>query len=192
MGNRRGVSPQPAIPIFLDRDGVLIRTFIRAGVPHPPRRLDEVEILPGVPESLQRLRSRGCLLLVVTNQPDVARGAQTRQTVEQINQLLLDRLPLDGIYTCYHDTRDGCACRKPAPGLFLTASSEHSVDPSAGFMVGDRWSDIAAGRAAGCRTILIGRPYSAAERCSPDRLVADLTEAADWILQFRSDVRTQR
>ena len=71
-----------------------------------------------------------------------------------------------------------------APGLLLSAAAEHGVDPRLSFMVGDRWSDIAAGQAAGCRSILINRPYSDAGRCSPDAQVADLTEAAEWVASF--------
>jgi D-glycero-D-manno-heptose 1,7-bisphosphate phosphatase len=167
--------------IFLDRDGVLIQTFVRDGIPHPPHSLDEVQILPGVPEALSILENLGFKLLVVTNQPDVARGTQTRQRVEQINCFLAEQLPLDGFYVCYHDNADKCACRKPAPGLLLTAAKEHQVDLPHSFMVGDRGSDIAAGTAAGCRTLLIDRPYSRCNPLKPTFKVADLLEAAGRI-----------
>ncbi|HEX4795721.1 MAG TPA: HAD-IIIA family hydrolase [Humisphaera sp.] len=167
--------------IFLDRDGVLIRTFVRDGVPHPPDNFDQVEILPGVPEALAQLRELGFLLLVVTNQPDVARGTQRREVVEEINRSLCYHLMLDGIYTCYHDNADRCDCRKPAPGLLLRAAAEHNVKLSASFMIGDRASDIAAGQRAGCQTLLIERPYSRCTDVKPDWQVADLLEAASLI-----------
>ncbi len=171
---------QPAV--FLDRDGVLNRAVVRDGVPHPPHDLGEFELLPGVPEALARLRAAGFVLVVVTNQPDVARGTQTREGVEAINDRVRAELPVDDLLTCYHDDADGCSCRKPRPGMLLKAGGRHGLDLSRSFMVGDRWSDVAAGRAAGCRTVLIETPYGQGERCVPDRRAADLSEAADWIL----------
>jgi len=169
--------------VFLDRDGVLNRTAVRDGVPCPPGTLAEVEILPGVAEALQQLRRRGLPLIVVTNQPDVARGTQVRDVVEGINQLLTRRLGLDAVYTCYHDNADDCACRKPKPGMLMRAAAEHCIDLSASFMVGDRWGDVAAGAGAGCETILVNMPYSQCHRCSPDHTVADLREAVEVILR---------
>jgi D-glycero-D-manno-heptose 1,7-bisphosphate phosphatase len=169
--------------IFLDRDGVLIRTFVSEGVPHPPRDLSQVSILPGVKEALLGLREHHFRLLVVTNQPDVARGTQSRQTVEQINDYLMEHLALDGIYTCYHDTPDRCECRKPRPGMLVRGAAEHDVKLSDSFMVGDRGSDIAAGLAAGCKTILIDRPYSRCDPVKPHFKAADLREAAQIVLR---------
>ena len=169
--------------IFLDRDGVLNRAIVREGVPHPPDNVEQVEILPGVAEALKLLEARGLPLIVVTNQPDVARGTQTRVGVEQINRFLSDRLPISAVYTCYHDTADHCACRKPKPGLLTEAAAAYNIDLSRSFMVGDRWSDVAAGRAAGCRTLLIDRPYSQPERCTPEFCVRDLPEAVQIVLR---------
>jgi D-glycero-D-manno-heptose 1,7-bisphosphate phosphatase len=170
-------STQPAV--FLDRDGVINRTTVRDGTPYPPQTLSEVEILPGVPEALERLAKLGFKLIVVTNQPDVARGTQTRGAVEMINALLMSRLPqLSAAYVCYHDTPDNCDCRKPKPGMLLRAAEEHGIDLAKSFMVGDRWGDVVAGAAAGCKTLLIDLPYSQCNRCSPDHKVADLLEAA--------------
>jgi D-glycero-D-manno-heptose 1,7-bisphosphate phosphatase len=168
--------------IFLDRDGVLIRASVRDGVPHPPASLDEMEILPGVPQALQKLSAAGFLLVVVTNQPDVARGTQTRAAVEQMNDALRSALPLEAVYVCYHDNADGCACRKPAPGLLLQAARELQINLASSFMIGDRWSDVVAGEKAGCRTLLIAQPYSQPERCMPGSVVADLLEGSEWIL----------
>jgi D-glycero-D-manno-heptose 1,7-bisphosphate phosphatase len=169
--------------VFLDRDGVLNRTTVRGGTPYPPALVAEVEILPGVEEALRRLRERGLPLIVVTNQPDVARGTQTQQAVEEINQYLARRLGVTAVYTCCHDDADDCACRKPRPGMLTRAASEHGIDLRRSFMVGDRWGDIAAGTAAGCTTLLIDMPYSQCHRCSPDFKVADLSEAAEIILR---------
>jgi transaldolase len=102
--------------------------------------------------------------------------------VEEINATLSRRLGLSAVYACYHDNADDCACRKPKPGMLARAAEEHGIDLRRSFMVGDRWGDVAAGAAAGCRTFLIDMPYSQCERCSPDFKVADLSEAADMIL----------
>jgi D-glycero-D-manno-heptose 1,7-bisphosphate phosphatase len=103
--------------------------------------------------------------------------------VEAINDSLRGRLHLDGVFTCYHDDRDACGCRKPAPGLIVAAAARHQVDVGRSFMVGDRWRDVAAGRAAGCTTFLVRAPYSERERCRPDHEVGDLAEAAREILR---------
>jgi D-glycero-D-manno-heptose 1,7-bisphosphate phosphatase len=175
------MSPRPAV--FLDRDGVLNRCTVRDGIPHPPSSVEELEILPGVMEAMAKVSDRGLPLIVVTNQPDVARGTQTREAVERINQYLKGRLPIMEVYTCYHDTPDNCDCRKPKAGLLMEAASAYNIDLNRSFMVGDRWSDVVAGQAAGCETFLIDLPYSKAERCSPDHRVRDLGEAVEIILR---------
>lgn len=178
--------------VFLDRDGVLNRTFVRAGVPHPPDAVAAVAILPGVRAALDLLAGRGFALIVATNQPDVARGTQTREEVERIHAHLREHLPLDALYTCFHDTPDGCACRKPKPGLLLRAAREHDIALDESFMVGDRWSDIAAGSAAGCATLLVDVPYNQRERCAPDMVVADLWDAARQIAALGAGRREWR
>jgi D-sedoheptulose 7-phosphate isomerase len=170
--------------VFLDRDGVINRAFVRDGKPVPPPTLQELEVLPGVPEALRELKQHGYELLVVTNQPDVGRGKQSRQALDAMHKLLSDRLPIDDILVCTHSDADKCDCRKPLPGMLLEAARKHNVDLAASFMVGDRWRDIEAGYNAGCKTILIDYGYS--ER-PPDRVpdlrVGSLREAADWIIR---------
>ena len=141
--------------VFLDRDGVLNRVLVREGKPYPPSTLSELEIPPDVPMALDRLHGAGFRLVVVTNQPDVARGRQTRAGVEAIHAEMRRRLPLDEFRTCFHDDADRCACRKPAPGLLLKAAREHGIDLGASWMVGDAPRDLDAGRAAGCRTVAL-------------------------------------
>ncbi len=168
--------------VFLDRDGVLNRAILRQGRPHPPASLAELEILPGVPQALARLRAAGFRLVVVTNQPDVARGTQTQAQVQALHHALQQRLPLDDFRVCYHDDPDGCACRKPAPGLILAAAREARLDLANSFLVGDRWRDIEAGRRAGCRTIWIDAGYAERQPAQPDARVGSLAEAVEWIL----------
>jgi D-glycero-D-manno-heptose 1,7-bisphosphate phosphatase len=176
--------------VFLDRDGVINRAIVRAGKPYPPTSLAELALLPGVPEALARLRAVGFRLIVVTNQPDVARGTASRAEVEAIHRRLqlgdADQppLPIDRFQVCYHDDSDGCGCRKPAPGMLLEAAREDDLDLAACFMVGDRWRDIEAGRRAGCTTLFIDYGYDEAERSSPDARFRSLAEAAEWILSY--------
>lgn len=183
MGIRPVRPDRGAAAVFLDRDGVLNRAILEKGQARPPATLEEVEILPGVPEALQALKARGYWLIVVTNQPDVARGRQSRAVVEAINALLQERLPLDKVLVCYHDDADGCECRKPRPGLLLRAAEQHGINLAHSYMVGDRWKDIEAGARAGCKTILIDYAYSEPVTSQPDHIVNSLPLAVDWILQ---------
>jgi D-glycero-D-manno-heptose 1,7-bisphosphate phosphatase len=169
--------------VFLDRDGVLNRALVRDGKPLPPPGIEEFELLPGVASSLLDLKAQGFALFVITNQPDVARGTQTRAAVEAIHQMLTSSLPVDEIFVCYHDDADHCACRKPLPGLLFEAQRKHNIDLSRSFFVGDRWRDIDAGRAAGCKTLLIDYGYRERKPAQPpEATVRSLREAADWIL----------
>ena len=172
--------------VFLDRDGVLNRALLRNGRPHPPSSLEELEIVPEAASAMAGLRSAGFVLVVVTNQPDVARGAVPRAQVEAINGRLRAALDLDDIRVCYHDDADACDCRKPKPGMLVSAAGELALDLGRSFMVGDLWRDVEPGRAAGCTTVLLEYPYSEPERCRPHHRVSSLPEAAAWILA-RSD-----
>jgi D-glycero-D-manno-heptose 1,7-bisphosphate phosphatase len=173
-----------ASAVFLDRDGVINRAIVRDGRPYPPRHLGELEIPDDVPGALAALKAAGLLLIVVTNQPDVSRGTQSREAVEQINAAVVAALPLlDTILVCYHADRDGCECRKPAPGLLLSASQTYGVELPTSFVVGDRWRDIEAGRRAGCVTVWIDRGYrEPGPSPTPDHTSRSLGDAARWIL----------
>lgn len=168
--------------VFLDRDGVLNRVVIDdAGVSHPPADLDAVELLPGASEACADLRGLGFYLIVVTNQPDVARGTQRREVVEEINAHIRRALGLDDVRTCYHDDRDSCDCRKPAPGLILEAARDWDIDPGRSYLIGDRGSDIEAGARAGCVTVLVQNGAMPAMARPPDHSTRTLRDAARWI-----------
>ena len=169
--------------VFLDRDGVLNCAVVHNEKPFPPARLADVEILPGAISALQRLAECGYVLIGITNQPDVARGTQTREVVESINALVQSYLPVREIFVCYHDNIDGCDCRKPRPGLIFQAAQKYRIDLSLSWMVGDRWKDIVAGRAAGLKTIFVDNHYAELFKGDPaDFSVKDTAFIADVIL----------
>ena len=168
--------------VFLDRDGVINRARVVKGRPYPPRTLAELEVLPGVAEALQALTDAGFLLIVATNQPDVARGAILRAEVDAINARLMELLPLDDIRVCFHDSADGCGCRKPRPGLLADAARDYAINLAHSFMVGDRWRDIEAGRRAGCTTLFIDHGYAEQRPEQCDYTVKSLPEAGRIII----------
>ena len=171
--------------VFLDRDGVLNRSMVRNGRPYAPTSLEEFELLPGVIEAVRRLRTAGFLLIVVTNQPDVATGTVSAAVLDAIHEKLRAMLDLDAIKVCCHVDADGCLCRKPRPGMLLDAAREWSIDLSQSFMVGDRWRDVSAGKAARCTTIFVDYGYAERLVDAPDFVVTSLAEAVKIILGNR-------
>jgi len=169
--------------VFLDRDGVVNRAFVLNGVPRPPRSVDEVEILFGVKESILLLKKHNFEIVIVTNQPDVARGSVTRESIIQINELLKLNLGINHFYTCFHDDPHKCDCRKPKPGLILKAAQDLDIDLSRSSMVGDRWRDITAGQSAGCKCYFIDYEYLEKSPTLPYTQVNSLNEAVKMILE---------
>jgi D-glycero-D-manno-heptose 1,7-bisphosphate phosphatase len=182
---RNGFGVYPAMAaraVFLDRDGVLNANLIRNNRPYAPRTLEEFHLLPGVEVAVQRIKDAGFLAIVVTNQPDVADGITPRATVDAMHAKLRRHLPLDDIKICLHNNADRCTCRKPLPGLILEAAAERDIDLAASYLVGDRWRDVKAGQAAGCRTIFIDYGFTQDEAIEPDAIVKSLPEAISYIL----------
>jgi D-glycero-D-manno-heptose 1,7-bisphosphate phosphatase len=168
--------------VFLDRDGVINKSVVQAGIPYPPATLDEFELLGGVTEAVERVRRAGYAVVVVTNQPDVARGSQEQAVVEAMHDVVRRALQPDAIMVCYHDDADGCDCRKPAPGMLQQAARDLELNLTHSFMVGDRRRDIDAGRRAGCRTVYIDSGHAEPRPDEADAIVTDLPEAVSWIL----------
>jgi len=173
--------------VFLDRDGVINRVLIRNGVPHPPCHVEEFEVYEDVPDGCARLKAANFLLVVITNQPDVGRGSQSRKAVEAMNLKMRSALPLlDRIEVCYHAGEhygQPCGCRKPRPGLILRAAAELNIDPKKSYLIGDRWRDVDCARAAGCCAILIQRDYKEMLREAPDFTVQNFNEAVTAVLR---------
>jgi D-glycero-D-manno-heptose 1,7-bisphosphate phosphatase len=177
--------------VFLDRDGVLNRAIVRDGKPYPPASAAEMELLPDAERSLETLKAEGFLLLVVTNQPDVARGTQTIAEVEAIHQRIRAALPVDEFLVCYHDDRDGCECRKPKPGLLFEAARRYGLNLEDCFLIGDRWRDIDAAHRAGCPAVWIDYHYrERGPTLQPAAQVSSLEEAAGFIVSNARRART--
>ncbi len=170
--------------VFLDRDGVINKSVVISGKPYPPASLDAFEFIPGVLNAAIALRQAGFLIIVVTNQPDVATGLQTLEVVESMHKIIIDAGICDEIKVCYHTDDHNCGCRKPKPGMLLEAAKVWQIDLQRSFMVGDRWRDVGAGKAAGCQTFFIDYKYQEQSIESPDAIVASLEEASRQILQL--------
>jgi D-glycero-D-manno-heptose 1,7-bisphosphate phosphatase len=172
--------------VFLDRDGVVNGTKLVNGSPVPPSTPNEVEILDGVIEAISMLKKNDFVLVIITNQPDVARGKSEQREVDEINLVIGKAVGLENFYVCPHDDNDFCECRKPAPGLIQRAATELGLDISKSFFVGDRWRDIAASQAAGCQAFFIDYSYPERQPEMPFTRVFSLIEAATLIVRYEN------
>jgi D-glycero-D-manno-heptose 1,7-bisphosphate phosphatase len=171
--------------VFLDRDGVINRAYVRDGKPYPPDTVAEFELLPGVKEAIAKLKAAGFLIVVVTNQPDVGAGRQKREIVDTFHAHIRHELAIDSIKVCYHVDQDNCGCRKPKPGMLLEAAREHDISLGESCLVGDRWRDIAAGQSVGCQAYFIDYGYAEKRPENPYIPVESLLQAATHILKDR-------
>jgi D-glycero-D-manno-heptose 1,7-bisphosphate phosphatase len=166
--------------VFLDRDGVLNKPVVRDGKPYPPKCMAELEIINGVKEGVQQLKACGFILILVTNQPDVARGTTSAELVSEMNSFLQRKLILDDVYCCMHDSTDNCTCRKPKPGMIISAAEKWNIDLSLSYIIGDRWRDIETGKNAGIKTVLIDYQYDE-KYVEPDFVCSSFMEAVERI-----------
>ncbi len=176
--------------VFLDRDGVINGMVYNPefGLIDSPQNPGEFRLLPGVPEAIRRINEAGFLAIVVSNQPGIAKGKCTSKILDEVTQKMHADISaegghLDAVYYCLHhpdavirEYRVLCGCRKPKPGLLQTAAERFGIDLSTSFMVGDGLTDVLAGRAAGCRTVLLGE-----YRCDSCRLMTELEIRPDVI-----------
>jgi D-glycero-D-manno-heptose 1,7-bisphosphate phosphatase len=170
--------------VFLDRDGVINRCEVRNGKPYAPRRLRDFRLLPGVAAAVRELKNAGLLVIVVTNQPDIGNGLTDSAVVEAMHDKLRRAMPIDGVMMCPHRQDAGCNCRKPKPGMLLSAAKQWRIDLKKSFMVGDRWGDVVAGQAAGCYTLFINRGYKEPRLTTPDNHAKSLISATRLILSL--------
>lgn len=154
--------------IFLDRDGVINRVIMHNGIPNPPIRLSDVYLITGIKELIKKWHDDGYIVIVITNQPDVANNIVTKNKVDKINKYLKSEVMFDDIFVCYHNGNDNCNCRKPKVGLFIEAKTKYNIDFSKSYMIGDRWKDMEAGEKVGCKTIFIDNNYEEKKPIGPD------------------------
>jgi D-glycero-D-manno-heptose 1,7-bisphosphate phosphatase len=175
--------------VFLDRDGVVNKAIVRNGLPYSPRQIEEFAILDGVKDAVTLLHKLDFQVVVVTNQPDVARAKLTYDTLEEFHRIIMEKIGIRHFYSCFHLDSDGCNCRKPKIGLFLRAAQDLSLDLKSSFLVGDRWKDIQAGQEVGCKCFFVEYNYAEKRPKPPFNTVFSLLEAAIMITGFKSDTR---
>lgn len=169
--------------VFLDRDGVLNKVVMREGAPCSPRSLDEFRLEEGAAEAVARLKTHGFLTVVATNQPDLARGYLSQEAHEAILAKLRADVGVDDVFVCPDDSEVDSSHKKPNPGMLLEAAKKHDILVENSYMIGDTWKDMEAASRAGCRGILIDRPYNRDAKAF--RRVASLRAAVDFILGFQ-------
>jgi len=165
--------------VFLDRDGVINRVVLRDGKPYSPRKIEEFVFNDGIREAVYRLKEAGFKILVVSNQPDLARGEITQDVLDTMTRKLKSKIPIDDVYICPHDDVHQCSCRKPKPGMLIEAATKWDINLATSFFIGDTWKDMGAGRAAGCKTILLDAPYN--QDVDSDFRVKAISECIDII-----------
>jgi len=189
--------------VFLDRDGVIneLVYYQERGIIDSPFTVEHFRLLPGVGKAIKKLREMGYKIVLVSNQPGIAKGHMSEETLDKIRQKMKEELAkdeafLDGEYYCFHHPeakvkrlKANCECRKPKPGLLLQAAQDMDIDLSQSWMIGDGLTDVKAGKGAGCRTILLGRMKCELcrlmdeEEARPDIVISSLMEAAEYILK---------
>lgn len=169
--------------VFLDRDGTLNVDLVRSV------DLARLRLMPRAAEAVRAWREAGWRIVVVTNQSGIGRGYYDEAAMRAFHEELARRLGVapDAWYFCPHAPEDGCACRKPKPGMLLQAMREHPIDPARAFFVGDSASDVEAARAAGVRSVLVPSRADDRQGSAPDHVAPDLLAAAEWTL--REDAR---
>jgi D,D-heptose 1,7-bisphosphate phosphatase len=187
--------------VFLDRDGVIneLIYYPEHGIIDSPFTVEQVNLFPRAGEAIKKIREMGYRAIIVSNQPGIAKGHLSRETFDRIREKMKEHLAkdgasIDGEYYCFHhpeavveNLRVDCECRKPKPGLLFQAAEEQDVDLPRSWMIGDGLTDIEAGKAAGCKTMLLGRMKC--ELCHlmdeldarPDAITSNLLEAVQII-----------
>jgi D,D-heptose 1,7-bisphosphate phosphatase len=181
--------------VFLDRDGTIVEDI---GYLNNPQ---QIQFIPGSIEAIKKLNEAGYKVVVITNQAGVARGLITEDMLQTIDKtlhkfILNGGAHLDGVYYCPHHPEHGvhpykqeCECRKPHPGLIKRAHRDLNIDLSQSFMVGDKATDIQAGKRAGTKSILVESGRGLGEKArlkqKPDYIAKNLLQAVDWLLENR-------
>lgn len=175
--------------LFIDRDGVINKSIIRNGKPYAPINFLEFEMLDGVEEAFYLLKKSEYMSIIVTNQPDIASGKQTLLSLNKLHNYLQEKYSIDLIRVCPHKEEDGCDCRKPKPGMIISASKKLNININFSYMIGDRWTDILCGQRAGCKeNFYIDNNYSEKKPDKPFTHVPSLLHCVRKILAINDDV----
>ena len=154
----------------------------REGRAFAPTNVQDFQFMPGIRELIERVRTAGFRVVVVTNQPDVAKGNMTLEALEEMHRILKRELPVDDVRMCMHVDLDSCECRKPKAGMLLEAAGTFDLDLQRSFIIGDTWRDMGAGKTASCTTILLDSGYGENHAEAADYVVQSLDQAARIIL----------
>ncbi|MCX5829802.1 MAG: HAD family hydrolase [Deltaproteobacteria bacterium] len=167
--------------VFLDRDGVINHAIIRDGKAFSPRTREEFRVIEGASAAIRELQAAGFKVLVVTNQPDIARGLLSTADFDWMTERVLSETHVDDLLVCPHDDQHACTCRKPLPGMLLEGAGKWGIDLAQSFMVGDGWKDMEAGKKAGCTCILIDALYN--QDVGGDYRIENLKSALEIIIK---------
>lgn len=171
--------------IFLDRDGIINEPIVKNKLPYSPNSLLDFVFCSDIFKFVTAMNQYGFKIFVVTNQPEVARGTVRKDVIESMHEMIRAELGIKEIEVCYHDNDDYCLCRKPKPGMIFSLAKTHKINLAQSFMIGDRWKDVAAGKAAGCKTIFFDRQYSEPKPSNPDYTITKMSEAGSIIINNR-------
>jgi len=170
----------------LDRDGVINKGYMTNGKSYAPRKIEDFKLLPYVKESIEKLLNNGYLIIVVTNQPDISNGSLSLDVLYLMHNKLREKLGVTDIYFCPHSKSENCECRKPKPGMILSAVKKYKINISNSFLIGDRASDIEAANAIRCRSIFINRNYKETKPITQEKTVNSLKSGTNYILKIKN------
>jgi D-glycero-D-manno-heptose 1,7-bisphosphate phosphatase len=169
--------------VFLDRDGVLVKSQIKNRKAYAPKTFKDFKIYKDSSRCIKKLSSKGYKTIVVTNQPDVEKKIITKKTLNKMHLFLKKKIKVNKIYTCTHTSKKNCKCRKPKPGMLIKAAELNNINLKKSYMIGDRSSDILCGKRVGCKTIFIDRNYKEQKPKTQNVSVKNLKEATNYILK---------
>lgn len=170
----------------MDRDGVINKGYVTNGKSYAPRKIEDFKLLPYVKESIEKLLNNGYLIIVITNQPDISNGSLSLDVLYLMHNKLREKLGVTDIYFCPHSKSENCECRKPKPGMILSAVKKYKINISNSFLIGDRASDIEAANAIRCRSIFINRNYKETKPITQEKTVNSLKSGTNYILKIKN------
>jgi D-glycero-D-manno-heptose 1,7-bisphosphate phosphatase len=179
------------VAVFLDRDGVLNMPIKIDNLPKSPQTIEQVKIYGGAKDAINKLLEVHIIPVIITNQPEVARGNLKKDVADRINELICRECGITNIYTCFHDDVDKCECRKPKPGLLKAAALKLEINLNQSYLVGDRWKDIESAHQVGCKAYFIDHAYEEKKPTKPYIRVNSLNEAVEDILFHRKEALSE-